>query len=125
MPATTLDAWAAAAGVVVIDVLAIDAEGLDPLVLDGAEALLAAGAVRMLFFEYHGLRAWRERSLRTVVERLDELAGMDCYLLQRGQALRLTGCWREEFETKAWSNVACAPRAERAIAAALAGFVPR
>ena len=121
VPAYTLDGWAAAHGVRTIDVLAIDTEGLDAPVLAGGATLLARGGVRLLLFEYHDKRAWREATLQGVVAALD-IYGFDCYLLQKKLALRLTGCWDPAFEFKSWSNVMCARRAEEALAAALAAF---
>lgn len=121
VPAYTLDGWAAARGVRAIDVLAIDTEGLDAPVLAGGATLLARGGVRLLLFEYHDKRAWREATLQGVVAALDT-HGFDCYLLQEKLALRLTGCWDPAFEFKSWSNVMCARRAEEALAAALAAF---
>ena len=121
--ASTLDAWVEARGLGArpIDVLAIDTEGLDAPVLAGGGALLARGGVRLLVFEYHNFRAWRETELRSVVAALDA-HGYDCFLLQKKLALRLTGCWAPEFEFRAWSNVMCAYRAEEALLAALASF---
>jgi hypothetical protein len=121
--ASTLDAWVEARGLGArpIDVLAIDTEGLDAPVLAGGGALLARGGVRLLVFEYHNFRAWRETELRGVVAALDA-HGYDCFLLQKKLALRLTGCWAPEFEFRAWSNVMCAYRAEEALLAALASF---
>ena len=56
VPATTLDAWARARGSGgggggVVDVLSIDAEGMDPEVLVGADEMLRAQRVRVLEFE--------------------------------------------------------------------------
>jgi hypothetical protein len=121
--AATLDAWVEAHGLGAraIDVLAIDTEGFDAPVLAGGAALLARGGVRLLLFEYHNFRAWRETELKTVVEALDAY-GYDCFLLQQKLALRLTGCWDPAFEFKYWSNVMCAYRAEEALLAVLASF---
>ena len=61
VPATTLDAWAEIEQLGVIDLLAVDTEGMDPEVLKGASALLSARRVRVLEFEYHVHRAWQVR----------------------------------------------------------------
>ena len=130
--AATLDAWAAREGLLgggaagaegggVIDVLAVDTEGLDALVLAGGARLLAQRRVRLLLFEYHNFRAWATTLLEDVVRSLDG-HGFDCYLLQQRLALRLTGCWHAAFEFHYWSNVACVLRSEEALAAALAAF---
>ena len=65
VPAVSLDAWAAGAGVASIDLLFIDAEGADPLVLRGAAALLGAGRVRALVFEYKRTAVGRARASAT------------------------------------------------------------
>jgi FkbM family methyltransferase len=55
VPATTLDTWADLEGIGIIDLLAVDTEGMDPEVLKGAARLLEQKRVRILEFEY---RAW-------------------------------------------------------------------
>jgi hypothetical protein len=121
VPATTLDAWAAAAGVRRIDLLALDVEGLEPTVLNGTRALLARRAVRALLFEYGSKRDWARAALRDVVADLDSF-GYDCFYFQRDTLLRLTRCWHELFEDKFWSNVLCVSRGERALLAAATGL---
>jgi hypothetical protein len=117
VPAVTIDTLAERAGITAaIDVLAIDTEGMDPEVLDGALATLTAGGIKVLEFEYHGIRAWRERSLEGVVLHLAGL-GYDCFLAQKSTLVRLTGCWLAEYETKAWSNVICVLRAHEGLRA--------
>lgn len=124
VPASTLDAWADAQGIQRFDVLCIDAEGMDPEVLRGAEGLLRAGRVRLLEFEYHKHRAWRDTSLQHWVTQLSAW-GMDCYLLQHGRVIRLTGCWADSEETREWTNIMCARRDEAAIQDVLQSFLPR
>jgi len=93
-----------------VDVLKIDAEGFDPLVLDGAYSVLAKDGVRVLMFEYHGLGVWKSRaSLQVVVERLD-VYGWDCYLDGAPELTRLTRCWTSSLEFRWWSNVVCFKR---------------
>jgi FkbM family methyltransferase len=125
VPATTVDEAAARFGVPPVDILIIDAEGMDPEVLDGAAGMLAAGRVRVLQFEYHSLRAWASRSLREVVAQLGGW-GYVCYLQQRELLLELGGgCWAEEYEFKSWANVLCVARHEAALLAAAHMFTPR
>lgn len=118
VPAVTIDTLAERAGIPTasIDILAIDTEGMDPEVLDGALVTLTAGGIKVLEFEYSGMRAWSERSLEGVVLQLERL-GYDCFLAQKRTLVRLTGCWRPEYETKAWSNVICVLRAHEGLKA--------
>jgi FkbM family methyltransferase len=53
VPATTVDAMAAKFGIEAdFDVLAVDTEGLDPEVIDGAAGMLKAHRIQLLEFEY-------------------------------------------------------------------------
>jgi FkbM family methyltransferase len=53
VPASTVDAMAEKFGVAAdIDVLAVDTEGLDPEVIDGAAGMLRAHRIQVLEFEY-------------------------------------------------------------------------
>jgi FkbM family methyltransferase len=68
-----------------VDSLVIDTEGSDALVLEGAATALAAHAVRVIQFEYHGVGYWSKqappadaRTLRGTVRWLDAL-GYDCF----------------------------------------------
>jgi FkbM family methyltransferase len=127
VPAVSLDAWAAGAGVASIDLLFIDAEGADPLVLRGAAALLGAGRVRALVFEYNAHGRWKSESLGDVVAWLDDNAngGFDCFLIQQSVAVLLTRCWDAALEARFWSNVLCVRRAESKLHAAMMRFVPQ
>ena len=129
VPAVTLDAWAVRERLDALDVLAIDTEGLDALVLQGAAGLLngtvlpRGARVKILQFEYHSFRAWQTHNLEDVVSQLDAWE-YDCYLLLQKKVLRLTRCWRPELEFRYWSNVACAFRGEIALNAALTALMP-
>ena len=105
--------------------LSIDTEGLDPLVLDGAQALLRR--TKLLAFEYNGMGAWLSRPLEAEVARLGA-QGFDCYFMQRSTLLRLTpaSCFvAATHEHRSWSNVLCAHRAlAPGPAAAAAALVP-
>lgn len=94
-----------------IDLLKIDTEGFDPLVLQGASAVLRRHQVRLLLFEYHGIGMWRTIHLHQVVTDLDE-RGYICYQIGRTGLFRLTGCWSTKFEMKKWSNVLCISKQE-------------
>lgn len=96
-----------------LDMLLIDAEGHDPAVMAGAAGTLHA--TRLLVFEYHGLARWNASdpnatTLEATVARLDADFGFDCYLEWTGGPFRLTGCWRNAFEFRRWSNVICVNR---------------
>ena len=62
-------------------------------------------------------------SVNAILRWLDRDAGMTCFQMQRetfkpkGRAVKLTGC--EVPEEKAWSNVLCVRREERAMLAVL------
>jgi FkbM family methyltransferase len=114
VPAVTLDAWAETEGVTLIDLLAVDTEGMDPEVLKGASRLLESRRVRIVEFEYHSHRAWQATSLQAVVERLDGY-GFDCFFENLSTLTRLTGCWHGSYEIRGWSNVICALRSEVAV----------
>jgi FkbM family methyltransferase len=123
VPAVTVDAFVEEEGLDVLDILAIDAEGMDPEVIKGADALLLRQGVRLLMFEYHMLRAWSSALLEDVVVKLDGY-GYDCFFLQRGRAVvRLTGCWHPRLETHNWGNVMCVLRREVGMLAVLQGMM--
>lgn len=83
-----------------VDVLKIDAEGADPLVLQGAEKILEK--VDVLIFEYSHLWAGVS-SLRKVIGTLGD--AFDTYLIGNDGALIDLKCWSREYETWWWSNV--------------------
>lgn len=103
----------------VIDVLSIDTEGNDARVIFGAVGILGQRRVRYLEFEYHENAKWATSNLEDVADLLDQF-GFDCYFPgNKGQLWRLTGCWDESYDKRAWSNVACVHRGE----VKLAGFM--
>jgi hypothetical protein len=96
-----------------IDVCTVDAEGHDPLVLEGMSAALRDKRVTLLEFEYHSKGFWspkhrESRTLQQVTAMLDQM-GYRCYLEGSPSVyLPLTqGCWRPTFERHKWSNVFC------------------
>jgi FkbM family methyltransferase len=94
-----------------IDFLKIDAEGADPLVLQGAEKLLSQEKIRMLVFENHNIGAWRTISLFKVINSLSS-KGLICYMVGKTGIVRLTNCWSPVYEVQKWSNVMCVHRRE-------------
>jgi FkbM family methyltransferase len=95
-----------------IDLLKIDAEGADPLVLQGAKKLFSQENVRMLIFENHGIGAWKTTSLLSVIESLNR-EGFICHMLGKTGMARITDCWSPVFDVRQWSNVLCVHRREK------------
>ena len=123
VPAVTVDTLKERSGIdtTKIDVLAIDTEGMDAEVLDGAMATFRKEAVKIIEFEYSGLRAWANRSLESVIEQLSEV-GYDCFFAQQTSFIRLTGCWEAEYDHKIWSNVICVSRSNTELLAVANSF---
>jgi FkbM family methyltransferase len=100
-------------------ILAIDTEGFDGLVLNGARHTLSRfDGPGLIQFEYHNIGPWKHMHLQKTVASLDEL-GYECYWLQ-GPLIPLT-CfdWAQFANRHGWSNVVCARRADSCWAAAL------
>ena len=125
VPATTVDSLSARLGIEAdfIDILAIDAEGLDPEILDGAYIMLADNLIKVVEFEYHHQRAWKTRNLKDVVESMSNF-GYDCFLAQSTTFIRLTGCWDPAYEFKDWSNVICVVRKIKGLVDVAHSFAP-
>lgn len=109
--AMTLDEYAQAQDLQVIDLLSIDTEGNDMNVLYGSIGLLSRHLVRVLEFEVHKVGHWGVSRLDNVIALLDNL-GMVCYWHLNGDhpILRATRCMSEAYETptiKFWSNMVC------------------
>ena len=119
----TLDSFYAThvdpAATCVMDILAVDTEGYDPAVLDGASKTLPF--TRLLIFEYHGMALWHKdrRNLKDVVAALDG-TGFSCYLMWGPSLIPLTRCWDNVFEFYYWSNVLCVNRRDPVWSAAIA-----
>jgi len=92
-----------------INILSIDAEGYDFSILQGGQKMLARS--EYVEFEFHRYGTWRDHLLKDAVDMLDSL-GFNCYWAGKGNLWRLNGenCFFEHYETKCWSNVACANR---------------
>ena len=122
--ATTLDAWALAWRIPVVDILVIDAEGFEPDIFAGSLQLFRSGKVRLFVFEYGGRWPLGSNStLQREVATFDSL-GYDCYLLQRSLVIRLTGCWVPAMESYYWSNVLCTLRTEVLLHETVERFTP-
>lgn len=86
-------------------VVKIDTEGHEPLVLRGMHKHLTLQKIDVLVFEYNDLGAWKQTSLQATVESLDKY-GYDSYMLGDYGVFNLNGgCWHENYEIRAWSNV--------------------
>jgi hypothetical protein len=94
----------------IVHLAAIDAEGLDPLVLEGLRGTLAAERVALLQFEYSEKNYWKEPgSLKAVLDRLGNLSYSCFWHQDSGCLLPASGtCWLPAFEFRQWSNLACA-----------------
>ena len=101
----------------------MDAEGYDPGVIRGAMELLKRGSIRVLVFEYHAIETWEFENLDDILISLSQNANMDCWLLQHGFAVLLTGCWTADWG-KSWSNVLCVKRSDFALHTTMVGFMP-
>mmetsp|Transcript_41088 Transcript_41088/g.86315 ORF Transcript_41088/g.86315 Transcript_41088/m.86315 type:complete len:477 (+) Transcript_41088:40-1470(+) len=134
------DTYSSGGNLPLVHMLKIDAEGLDPAVINGAHNLLKAQRAVMVMFEFnpglsegkgppHGMwgnRGNPRKRLLEVTNSLDTL-GYDCYLdtrlvdenersknanLKDAPALyRITGqCLTDEPGVRGWANVVCAAR---------------
>lgn len=135
---TTLDSSSTTSLLPLVHMLKIDAEGLDPAVLEGSRNLLTQNRAIMVMFEFnpglsekgdhpHGM--WGKKgnphvTLLQVTDWLDQL-GYDCYLdthlpdenemkkgvLEAPGLYRITGdCLSKEPSVRGWANVVCASR---------------
>ena len=126
VPATTMDAFMADPNLgggggekVIVDVLKIDTEGHDFWVLDGAEALLKGGRVRVLMFEYVNSKktagAWRGIAKPSLgdVSALLESWGFACWIPGTHGLVKAThGCYVPELSLgrRAWERNATGHR---------------
>ena len=115
VPCTTLDSFAASrlGREQEVGLLSIDAEGQDALVLEGADALLAARRVAVLEFEFIARGFWRndhpdQRRLKPTLTRL-EAHGYRCFWQgENGVLAPASGpYWCDEFQFKVRSNLVC------------------
>lgn len=91
MSSVSLDDWATTANIDFIDLLKIDAEGLEPQILRGAEQLLDAQRVGMIQFEYGG------RWLEPLGPVLDRLRSFGYNVLEfNGTKVALAGIQKED-----------------------------
>ena len=118
VPSTTIDAFAAKEGLERIDWLSVDAEGWDPLILEGSSGLLKARRVDLLEFEYHSKGLWAEKL--PVAERRDlkatlatlSASGYACFWQGDKGGLAEAGAnrWCDGFEFRGHSNLVCSHR---------------
>jgi len=96
VPVTTLEAHAREHGLASIDLLKIDAEGLDFDIIRGALALLREGRVGVLQFEYNSCWIDARHFLRDVFELVEPLGLAVGRLVQGGIEIHPT--WHAELE---------------------------
>jgi hypothetical protein len=70
------------------------------------EAQQTLKRVKYLEFENHEVGAWATQNLSYPIEELSR-QGFLCYWAGKTRLWRITDCWLENFDFKAWSNVAC------------------
>jgi FkbM family methyltransferase len=116
----SLDGYLQQAGIAptaMIDILLIDAEGLDYEILQGGRQTLRH-QVRYLAFEVNMAGHWMAHSLVHAID--DFLADFVCYWAGKGQLWRMSHCMndalRDLYEYKSWSNVVCVHPRETALA---------
>ena len=116
VPGTTLDAFFAERRIRRVALLAIDVNGWDPLVLEGARRTLLACRVDVLSFEYHYMGFWGRRAAdgRSLGSTLGTLAAQGYTCFWDGNDGRLAqasgSCWQDAFEFRKWSNLVCTCR---------------
>lgn len=88
--------------------LQIDAEGMDPLILNGAKKSLASGKIGVLGFEYHAVGHWSagRDSLKRVSTWLLSMH-YSCFLESKTRLWALSVCWHDGYETNEMSNIFC------------------
>jgi hypothetical protein len=124
----SLDHYFAEEGITSADFVSIDIEGSDIIALEGLEASLRNGLVRVLEFEStiipHVVKhpgPWGKRNIETVVERLGGYSFVCFWQGNHGCLARISPpCWRRTFEIRAWSNVVCCR--EQPLVSALMGI---
>ena len=75
---------------------------------------LAAGRVRYLEFEVHGVGDWAKRD--TIADVTDLLDGLDfdCYWLMEDRLYKINGCWDNRYaHSREWSNIGCVSRRDK------------
>ena len=108
VPVTTIEAYCADRGVESIDLLKIDAEGVDFEVILGALPLLRAGRIEVLQFEYNSCWIDARRFLKDVFELADSV-GL-CVGKLVGEGIELYPAWHPELERFIEGNFALGRR---------------
>jgi len=107
---TTVDAITKQYKLDKVDILMIDAEGHDPLILEGAYSTIRRLNVRYVEFENHSVGQWANASIKDSIDAMDD-HGFDCYWAGHRQLWPITRCWSDRYEEhKQWSNIVCAKR---------------
>jgi FkbM family methyltransferase len=94
-----------------IDLLKVDVEGVDALVLDGAQGLFRHATLRpkAVLFEYsHVWTVAVDTGVHRLKDTVDRLSahGYDTYALSDGELIPVSGsCWAPSFEWWWWSNL--------------------
>ncbi|KAL7528883.1 hypothetical protein ACHAXR_002684 [Thalassiosira sp. AJA248-18] len=92
-----------------INYLSVDVEGFDQDVLLGGKDTLRR--VHYLEFEYNWMGSWRNQTLSSLINLLDNEYGFTCYWPGiKNSIWRITGCWLDYYDIQFWSNVACVNR---------------
>ena len=98
--------------------LSIDAEGWDPLILEGARELLRTQRVDLLEFEYHSKGLWaaalpagERRDLKSALTQLHEFGYSCLWQGDKGGLAEASGSsWCDEYEIRSHSNLVCSWR---------------
>ena len=106
----SLDRYAHEERVSHVHLLDIDAEGHDPLILEGMSGLLESGATDLVEFEYNAAGAWTAgRSLEGTLAWL-RTHSYQCWWQSANGCISPASapCWRPSFEWRGHSNLVCA-----------------
>jgi len=108
----TLDLYLQTAGVPYVHMVKIDAEGYDPVVLQGAKGCITKGSCPVVSFEMDvRLGRWYQTNSPSTLLEMFEESNYECFLDGESKLFRLSQCAVGQFEKhKAWLNVVCAHR---------------
>ena len=90
----------------------IDAEGYDPVVLQGAKGCISTGSCPVVSFEIQViLGRWYQRNSPVTLLQMFEESDYECFLEGDLKLYRLSHCAVRQLElNKGWMNVVCAHR---------------
>lgn len=109
----TLDRYMQTAGVPHVDLVKIDAEGYDPLVIQGAKECIAQGTCPLICFEMDlTVGNWYKTNSPVSLLIMFEEFQYDCYLEGKNKLFMLSKSLVQEMEDQksSWMNVVCARR---------------